>query len=100
MLSSIVVVEIRVCPLWATTDNECGSEKSLTIMLGGYPHTITKTLNHEKQKENETRLCLWTTETIIRLRSNETTHHVYTYTILHFSHVVIPWNADINVGTF
>ncbi len=34
----------------------CGSGKSLTIMLGGYPDTTTKTLKHEQLKKNETKI--------------------------------------------
>ncbi len=34
----------------------CGSGKSLTIMLGGYPDTTTKTLNTRSSRENETEI--------------------------------------------
>ncbi len=34
----------------------CGSGKSLTIMLGGYPDTTTKTPNTRGSKEDETKI--------------------------------------------
>ena len=34
----------------------CGSGKSLTIMLGGYPDTTTKTLKHKRLRGKETKI--------------------------------------------
>ncbi len=48
-----------------------------TPLLGGYPDTTTKTLRHRGTKKNETRLSLWTTETIVRLRRREPRDLVY-----------------------
>src|SRR6266576_41158 len=59
----------------------CGSGKSLTIMLGGYPDTTTKTLKHRSSRKNETRLRLWMTETIVRLRNYRYTHNPYKLSI-------------------
>ena len=51
----------------------------IRTVLGGYPHTITKTLKPRSAMRNETRLCLWTTETIVRLRRKEPRGPVYIY---------------------
>ena len=34
----------------------CGSGKSLTIMLGGYPDTTTKTLRHKRLEKKDTKI--------------------------------------------